>query len=529
MTDTRARIWIILTVLWGLLDIGVHVLVNMVEPLRIAGNIVLIAAALSFFLNYPKTLKLAVAVVASAVIVGLNAYFALSYGSPVPMLIFITVGNFLLMVAGLLIGAAWMSGVLRIAASLVLALIGGGAVVIASIAGASTMLPRLLDGRLEDADYWSTEPMILSAGMGFDNIIGVSDLSKEGVRAAGGAWFEPTSCLTGTESLTSAVPAAAIPRMGQGFADFDDGLPIVFSWPVATDTVDVGQYRFTLNNGDVVYPNSVTMVPNWELNERNVVVAFGDFGNRLPSSDPGALFPVRLDIEATSQALLLVGPDGQEVEATGLSWTTDQSPYDVGPKLVGAKLNLASRDAGGEGGVRLLERGDLFPNSEFDLYDAPQYRLRLLTSGGFSPDGVTALRPDMFEQFFRLHGDGPNWRNVVMDKVGQDYNLAGGTIRILGLSDLGQAENEAEGIAFDDCYAEDRDNYIDIILTGDLLAARSLTFVEIPSLEGGYRAFYNPGGPGPQPFEGVTYSAPGPADMEPIIMALDDPMRVSRL
>ena len=46
MTDTRARIWIILTVLWGLLDIGVHVLVNMVEPLRIAGNIVLIAAAL---------------------------------------------------------------------------------------------------------------------------------------------------------------------------------------------------------------------------------------------------------------------------------------------------------------------------------------------------------------------------------------------------------------------------------------------------------------------------------------------------
>ena len=92
-----------------------------------------------------------------------------------------------------------------------------------------------------------------------------------------------------------------------------------------------------------------------------------------------------------------------------------------------------------------------------------------------------------------------------------------------------QALQQAKGIAYDDCYAEDRDNYIDIILTGDLLAARSLTFVEIPSLEGGYRAFYNPGGPGPQPFEGVIYSAPGPADMEPIIMALDDPMRVSRM
>ena len=55
-----------------------------------------------------------------------------------------------------------------------------------------------------------------------------------------------------------------------------------------------------------------------------------------------------------------------------------------------------------------------------------------------------------------------------------------------------------------------------------------MTFVEIPSLEGGYRAFYNPGGPGPEPFEGVRYAAPGPPDLEPVVIALDDPMRVSR-
>ena len=52
--------------------------------------------------------------------------------------------------------------------------------------------------------------------------------------------------------------------------------------------------------------------------------------------------------------------------------------------------------------------------------------------------------------------------------------------------------------------------------------------VEVPSLEGGYRALYNPGGPGPEPFEGVRYAAPGPPDLEPVIIALDDPMRVSR-
>jgi hypothetical protein len=69
---------------------------------------------------------------------------------------------------------------------------------------------------------------------------------------------------------------------------------------------------------------------------------------------------------------------------------------------------------------------------------------------------------------------------------------------------------------------------IDIVLSGDLDAARSVTHVEIPSVAGGYRAFYNPGGPGPEPFDEIRYAEPGPADLEPVIIAIDDPMRVSR-
>ena len=61
-----------------------------------------------------------------------------------------------------------------------------------------------------------------------------------------------------------------------------------------------------------------------------------------------------------------------------------------------------------------------------------------------------------------------------------------------------------------------------------MAAARNVTAVEIPGLKDGYRAFYNPGGPGPEPFAGVPYTAPGPRDLEPVIIALDDPMRVSR-
>jgi hypothetical protein len=56
---------------------------------------------------------------------------------------------------------------------------------------------------------------------------------------------------------------------------------------------------------------------------------------------------------------------------------------------------------------------------------------------------------------------------------------------IIGLSELGQRENPDEGVYYDDCYAEDRDNYIDIILVGDEAAARNITFVEIPAVKNG--------------------------------------------
>ena len=89
------------------------------------------------------------------------------------------------------------------------------------------------------------------------------------------------------------------------------------------------------------------------------------------------------------------------------------------------------------------------------------------------------------------------------------------------------ADSESE-IYYDDCYADDRDNYLDIIIVGSDAAARSITDLEIPSLAGGYAAFYNPGGPGQTPTPGVRYTAPGPPRMQPVTIAIDDPMRVTR-
>ena len=399
----------------------------------------------------------------------------------------------------------------------------------------SPLTNATFNGELSSADYWDAEPKILSAGMGFDNIIGVNEISEAAALDAGGAWYGSVVCTSGQEpsdaNRTSIAPAAGVTNVSKGYADFDDGLPIVFSWPVATETADVSDFQFTLNTGEVVFPNAVTLLPNWELNERNTIVAFGAFGNRGKPSESDAVYPVRLDIVEDATPLLLVGPGGQEFNAVGLTWTSpDTTGYGAGPILVGAKLNVVETIPSGEGGLPLIEQNSAaMPNDEVSLYGAvADFRIRVLTSGGFSPDGITGLHPDDYEDFFRVHARGVNGETVLLESTEQDYSVDGGMLRVLGLSDVGQAIDEENGIFYDDCYSEDRDNYIDIILSGDLDAARSVTHVEIPSLEGGYRAFYNPGGPGPEPFEGIRYTEPGPADLEPVIIAIDDPMRVSR-
>jgi len=532
-----------LLIIWNLIDIAVHFAFNLAEPWRIAGNIVGIVAALIVLLGVAKPYARQILSGAAIVVVVLNVIHSMLHGWLIPSFIFIGVSLILLLLwaqdqyrkANVERGDAQNPIYLRWWAAIGATLVG---ITIVALVGPQAELEigpltQLHNGELVGADYWRDEPMILSAGMGFDNIVGLPELTEETVREAGGSWYGSVTCPSGEEpapvDYTSTSSSDQVSQFFKGFSEYDDGLPIVLSWPVGTETVDVSDFQFTLNNGEIVFANSIGMWPNWELNERNCVVAFGDFGNRGLSSEADAVFPVRLDIVEDDTPLLLIGPGGQEFNAVGLSWETDSTPYDAGPRLVGAKLNFVGEEAIGEGGLPLVGSTiGMMPNDEFSLYDEGDFRIRVLTTGGFSPDGVTGLRPDMYEDFFRVHVNGADGETVLLEKVGVEYEVAGGTLRVVGLSDLGQRENPDKGIYYGDCYAEDRDNYIDIILVGDEEAARSITFVEIPSLEGGYSAFYNPGGPGPEPFEGVRYTAPGPPDMEPVIIALDDPMRVDR-
>ncbi|ADB39724.1 hypothetical protein [Spirosoma linguale] len=397
----------------------------------------------------------------------------------------------------------------------------------------------LYNGNLAGADYWSDEPRILSAGLGFTDIIGVDEVNEENVKLVGGSWYGSLSCGNGKDpeaTMRTSVKDKNITNGFKGAAFFNkansvaaDALPVVFSWPVLTETVDITDFRITLNTGEIVNPTAAGMFPNWEYNERNCVVLFGDFGNRLKSTEAGARFVVKVEIIADANPLMLKGRNDTVVSAVGLSWTTTKTPYDAGPQLVGAKLNFVGKKPIGEGSNGgILDKADYLPNDEFALYGGGDFRLRMLTTGGFSPDGVTGVRPTMYEKFFRIHVKGPNGTTVMLTKTGVDYTVLGGKLKVIGLSDLGKKEDHGAGVYYDDCYLEDRDNYIDIILVGDEAAARNITFLEIPGLPGGYSAFYNPGGPGPTPYPNVRYTAPGPPDLEPVIMALDNPMRVNR-
>jgi hypothetical protein len=365
---------------------------------------------------------------------------------------------------------------------------------------------------------------MLSAGFGFDGIIGIDGGETE-VRAAGGTWNR-IICANGQtperSALTSSATVQNVTTVYDHAVSGADGLPVVFSWPILPSTLSNTDFRVTLNTGDVLTPEAASIYPNYEFNERHVAVIFADFGNRIPSNEEGSRYPVRVEVVADETPLMLVGPEGP-VSAVGLFKENDSSPYDEnkGPYLVGAKLNHLITE--GEGGPRFLASNH--PNDGRALYgDMAQYRLRIFTTGGFSPDGVRGVLPTEFERYFRLHAEGEDGSTVLITNVGQPYAIAGGTITVLGLAELGLAASA--GAAYDDCSLEDHDNYIDIILAGDELAIQHITYVEIPAGDG-YDAFYNPGGPGNNPTPNTRYTMPGPADLEPVIIALDNPMLVT--
>jgi hypothetical protein len=388
-----------------------------------------------------------------------------------------------------------------------------------------------------NADIWARKPEMMAAGLGFTNIIGVPNLSTGDVPLsktlavlAGGTWNN-VRCTNGQtpplSSFTSAVtPGSVRTTYGQDVY-YSDGLPVEFSWPILPSTLDANDFKVTLNNGTSVTPQVTSIWPNYLYNERSVAVLFGHFGNRIPPDRPGAIYPVSVQVVQGSPALELVGPGRRIVSAVGFSVKSPGSPYTGpgvppadrgGPALVAAKLSKMS--AVGNTAPKIFPQN--LPNDGISLYGRQaKFRLRMYTSGGMTPNGVTPLLPTEYDKFFRVIAVTSSGRRVALARAGKTYYIDGHPLRVVGLADLGVKQT-----SYDGCYTELRNNYIDIVLDGSEAAARRITTVEIPST-GRYKPLYNPGGPGNDPAPGVHYSAPSPPISQHVIMALNNPMTVT--
>jgi hypothetical protein len=378
------------------------------------------------------------------------------------------------------------------------------------------------------------KPRILAASSGFRGIIGIPGLlGPNGITLASEAGAGIVAELVNRDpaaplrNITSA--GSVIGVQASGFSNsaatetFMDAMPIEFSHPVLPSTVLPQNFRIHLNTGEVVTPLYVAQNPNNDLNERQTVVAYGYFGNRLPSSDPNSLYPVLFEVVNSDTPLQLITPKGL-VNGSGLSQSSS-NPYDPynGPTLAGAKLS------------RLSLAGDYpspaFANSvanhgvEYYGTAAKLYRLRLFTSAGFSPDGVSGLNPQDFSRFFQLTATGRNGNSLTISTSNQTIKVNGGTLKVKGIADLGT------GLSADPSYSyqEDHDNQFDIIIKASSpKAIRSLEAVVLPDPRNGtHSPIYNPGGPGTAPRPDYNYTQPSPGQTINVEFALKDPATVS--
>ena len=378
----------------------------------------------------------------------------------------------------------------------------------ADIANRSTLASSLLTPIVYGADLFGDEAKFLTGNFGFDGYIGVPRLMGANAEQAAAefnvAWqtIDPTlnptlRALTSAGGLVGASGTYATRLM------LADTMPLVFSFPVLPSSLDAdgSDFEVTLSDGTTVTPQIAGLMPNLEHNERQTVVIMGDFGNRTTPGNAGAKYPISVAIVNDGTPLQMIGRSGA-VDAVGLSIDSSNSYVaGNGPRLVSAKLNLYSDlGEGGPVGVGAASQN----NSGSDSYgDQAQYRLRLYTSAGFSPDGIASLMPNDFGRFFQLKATTGSGESVTITETGVSYAIGNqGMVAVVGLADLAPA-----GTPLNAAYVEDHDNYYDVILEGDRNAIKSLSAVRMPS-GNGYSAVYNPGGPGNSP--NAPGAAPGP-------------------
>ena len=359
-----------------------------------------------------------------------------------------------------------------------------------------------------NADIFASTPSIITANYGFEGYLGVpgmngtSESDSEIAAIYNVAWDNVDPNLAAAQrAYTSGLSTDNVNGVYGVDLLLADTIPVVFSHPVLPPNLNPTDFLVELSDGSQVVPLTAAFLPNLEFNERQTIVIAGEFGNRLQPGDPEALYPVSVTVVDDGSPLEMLTASGP-VSAVGLT-VQSANPYVTGngPRLVAAKLNYVSNlGEGGPIGLGLSSQD----NSGLDLYGRQaQYRLRLYTSAGFSPDGIASLLPSEFSRYFILEALADDGSTVSITETNTPVTIGTfGTITVLGLADLAQA-----GATENAAYVEDHDNYYDVIVSGDSAAIARLSAVRMPS-SGDYSAVYNPGGPGNNPT--APGAAPGP-------------------
>lgn len=361
-------------------------------------------------------------------------------------------------------------------------------------ATASTLNTSIILG----ADYFATTPSIITANYGFEGYMGVpnlngTDSAAQAAAYAGNISYEniDPSLQAPSRAYYSASSTQSVSAIYGISATSADTIPVVFSHPIWPPSVSEAAFQVTMNTGAVITPLSASFLPNTEYNERQTVVLIGYWGNRILPGEPGAEYPVTVSIVSSPTELKFITPLGL-VTAVGLS-IESKNPYvsGNGPRILAAKLNVFS--SLGESNPKWLNAS--YANSGSDLFDSSaQYRLRVYTSAGFSPDGISSILPTDFSKFFILAATDSSANAVQITQTGVSYSIPGyGNIKVLGIADTGPLQS-----TYNLAYVEDHDNQYDIILSGDPAAIARLTTIRMPS-SGAYSPVYNPGGPGNNP------------------------------
>jgi hypothetical protein len=138
--------------------------------------------------------------------------------------------------------------------------------------------------------------------------------------------------------------------------------------------------------------------------------------------------------------------------------------------------------------VTLIAASGTLPKDELALYGEADFRNPSAHHRRAFTRRCDRTPADMFEDFFRLHATGSGGQPMMMEQTGGNYQLQDDNLQIIGLSNLGQAEMQTTASTTTTVTKKTETTKSISSSPATKPAARNITFVEIPSIEGSYKA-----------------------------------------